>query len=94
VLRWTVKTRPGFADSADVIRFSSADLRQITAAGVTRPIGGVAPDCVTGDRFPDGERLQPASTYVGEMGVVLSEPGGSLVFAPSWAKGGWEWPIA
>ena len=94
VLWWTAKTRPTWnADNVNPVDVFSMHL--IGSDGVSRNLS-ISTDglCVPiKDFFPDGKQLQPSTTYVGGVEVVLPAAAGTLVLAPPGEIGGWEWPV-
>jgi hypothetical protein len=97
IVWWHVTTRSNYGTIPDTtVTFSSADLRLIGPDGDSRSIAVSSYwECVPRpDQFPQYEKLQPSTSYVGGMEVVMPVPAGTLVFAPNWANGGWEWPVA
>jgi hypothetical protein len=94
VLRWRATTRPHYRpDVPNPINVFY--LRHVGSDGVYRAVVPDDPaDCVLiRDLFPDGKQLQPGTTYVGGVEVVLPEPTGTLVLALPGHSSGWEWPL-
>ena len=98
IVWWHITTRANYGTTTDkTVTFSSADLRLIGPDGDSRSVDvSTFWECVPRtDQLPQGEKpLQPSTTYAGGMEVVMQVPAGTLVYAPRWAAGGWEWPVS